>query len=372
MNRNIMNTKYKQLTYINPLISTHFKLIKSKHNNNNNNSIDLYNNNNNSFHKNIKRTTSKTTTLTPNSSSISISVSRNTNKKMHSTSYTNTNKPSSKASEKTSSLISKAYSMNDSPKFTATNINSSSSSTLHHPSHYEYPKYSNSFSSLKVYTLNPKSSTTTTTTSTVKPKSLSSHKHKHKYDHFNLLYQKGLHHYKQIQSNHLKHVKQLLHDNNSNNKRNYNYKRNNCSSYSYYDKQTKWKANVDNKTSNNVIKKYQDEMEECTFRPKIQALNIKDDTKIINANIQQINDYCVNRRTLIAKQNRIKNKMKNCYHHKLQDFRGLIITKPKEFVFKSSQRSKERKNKKEERDVHGMINGNRTTFGINDFFLINN
>jgi hypothetical protein len=240
---------------------------------------------------------------------------------------------------------------------------------LHHPSHYEYPKYSNSFSSLKVYTLNPKSSTTTTTT-TVKPKSLSSHKHK--YDHFNLLYQKGLHHYKQIQSNHLKHVKQLLHDNNSNNKRNYNYKRNNCSSYSYYDKQTKWKANVDNKTSNNVIKKYQDEMEECTFRPKIQALNIKDDTKIINANIQQINDYCVNRRTLIAKQNRIKNKMKNCYHHKLQDFRGLIITKPKEFVFKSSQRSKERKNKKEERDVHGMINGNRSTFGINDFFLINN
>ena len=46
--------------------------------------IDLHNNNNhnNSFHKNIKRTTPKTTTLTPNSSSISISISRNTNKKI--------------------------------------------------------------------------------------------------------------------------------------------------------------------------------------------------------------------------------------------------------------------------------------------------
>ena len=348
-----MNTKYKQLSYINPLISTHFKLIKSKHNNNtNNNSIVLHNNI--SFHKNIKRTTPKTSTLTPNSS---ISVSRNTNKKIHSTSYTN--KPSSKTSEKTSSLISRAYSMNDSPKFTST----TTTTNLINSSHYEYPKYSNSFSSLQVYTLNPKSITAYNKNNSIDIHSSSS---SHKHDHFNVLYQKGLHHYKQIQLNHLKHVKQLLHDNT---KRNCNYN-GNCSSCSY-DKQTKWKENVDKKTSNNVIKKYQDEMEECTFRPKIQALNIKDDTKIINANIQQINDYCVNRRALIAKQNRLKNKMKNCCH-KLQDFRGLIITKPKEFVFKSSQRSKERKYRKEEKDVYNVINDNRNTFGINDFFLINN
>lgn len=95
--------------------------------------------------------------------------------------------------------------------------------------------------------------------------------------------------------------------------------------------QKTWKSKIQKQNDIRKIKIDEEEIEQCTFYPKITPLDISDDEEIINAEIPQLNDYIKNRRRVIQIQKENEEyKNKKLGHN--QNYQ-IKITIPKEFSF---------------------------------------
>lgn len=101
--------------------------------------------------------------------------------------------------------------------------------------------------------------------------------------------------------------------------------------------QKTWKSKIQKQNDIRKIKIDEEEIEQCTFYPKINPLDISDDEEIINAQIPQLNDYINNRRLTIQKQKENEEyKNKKLGHN--QNYQ-IKITVPKEFSFNINNRN---------------------------------
>lgn len=130
---------------------------------------------------------------------------------------------------------------------------------------------------------------------------------------------------------------------NNNIHKNENYNISNKDKDDTYLKQCDWKKKINNQNQKKKDKKENEVMKQCTFKPDIQQIDIKNDEKFILNHADQINQYVSKRRDVIQ-----KNKDYEEYKSKRL---GIINNNPlrptttKEFKFQTESRSHSRERK---------------------------
>jgi len=112
---------------------------------------------------------------------------------------------------------------------------------------------------------------------------------------------------------------------------NVQYLKNNYSTKMFYQKQEMWRRNVEGRREKIREKQFIQEYEDCTFKPEIAPIEIKDDDEFISKNINQIMGYVNKRKKVLDSHKEHKEYMKK----KFPTGENFVIrqTKPKEFVF---------------------------------------
>lgn len=135
-----------------------------------------------------------------------------------------------------------------------------------------------------------------------------------------------------------------------------------------YKKQCEWKKKLENENIKKRERMENIKNRDCTFKPEISHLNIKNDEKFIMRNIEQMNDY-VNKRREVIQKNKEYEEYKNRRLGKNVNF-TIKPTIPKTFEFNTEKRSHSRSKSgsKRRNDNLNNINPKRTELKTYNFF----